>query len=284
MADLGAWPSRRGRGESGEPRSAPELTRIALAVAEEAGALVLAGWRSPLAITRKGRTDLVTDRDLASEALLRQRLAELTPELPMVGEEADGEPAVRAPRPGRVWYCDPIDGTTNYAHGHPHWCVSVGLLEDGEPLVGAVVAPVLRTHWTGYRGGPALRNGEAIHVSDTTDVTDAFVATGFPYGDREREPDNNFASFARVKQVVQAVRRCGSAALDCCLVAEGTYDGYWERVLKPWDVAAGLAIVLAAGGRCTHLDGSPARLERGELLVTNGRLHDALGRWVRGGG
>ncbi len=268
---------------TGVTRPAEELAAIALTVAEEAGALALEGWRSPLAVSRKGRTDLVTDRDLASEALLRRRLTELTPEIPIVGEEADGDPAVRTTRPGRVWYCDPIDGTTNYAHGHPHWCVSVGLLEDGQPLAGAVFAPVLRTHWTGYRGGPARRNGEPIRPSDTEDVTDAFVGTGFPYGHRDLEPDNNFASFERVKRVVQAVRRCGSAALDCCLVAEGTYDGYWERSLKTWDVAAGLAVLLAAGGVVTHLDGSPARLERGNLLVTNGRLHAALGRLVLGG-
>jgi myo-inositol-1(or 4)-monophosphatase len=263
-------------------RTPSELAAIALTVAEEAGAVALAGWRSPLAVTRKGRTDLVTDRDLASEALMRRRLGELTAEIPMVGEEADGDTAVQSLRAGRVWYCDPIDGTTNYAHGHPHWCVSVGVLEDGEPLAGAVFAPVIRTHWTGYRGGPALRNGAPIQPSLTDDVTDAFVGTGFPYGDRHREPYNNFASFERVKRVVQAVRRCGSAALDCCFVAEGTYDGYWERVLKPWDVAGGLAVVLAAGGRVTHLDGSPAHLERGNLLVSNGRVHDALSRLIQG--
>ncbi len=258
-------------------RSLEELARTALEVATEAGQLAFDGWRGRLEIHKKGRTDLVTHLDLASERLIKQRLAERTPEIPIVGEESGGE-VVR----GLQWYADPIDGTTNFAHGHPIWSVSVGLLDDGWPVAGAVVAPVLQMNWTGWKGGPALRNGAPIAVSTVSDVTEAYLGTGFPYAGREVEPTNNFASFARVKKVVQAVRRIGSAALDCCFVAEGIYDGYWEREVNPWDVAAALAVVLAAGGRVTHIDGGAADLYRGNLLVTNGLIHEPLSQLVVG--
>ena len=257
--------------------SLDRLAAVALDVAKEAGALALDGWRGRLQIHKKGRTDLVTHLDLASEKLIKQRLAERTPDIPVVGEESGGEVVS-----GLQWYADPIDGTTNFAHGHPIWSVSVGLLDDGRPVAGAVGAPVLGMEWTAYDGGPALRNGAPIHVSTERDVTEAYLGTGFPYAGRDLEPDNNFASFARVKKVVQAVRRIGSAALDCCFVAEGIYDGYWERSVNAWDVAAALAVVLAAGGKVTHLDGSPPDLQRGNLLVTNGLIHEPLGKLVVG--
>ena len=259
------------------PPSLEALTQVALEVASAAGELVRQGWRGRLEVTKKGRTDLVTQVDLASEHLIRQLLTERTPEIPIVGEETGGER-----RGGLQWFADPIDGTTNFAHGHPHWSVSVGLMEDGWPVAGAVVAPVYGLSWTGWRGGPALRNGAPSRVSEVADIGEAFVGTGFPYGNRDVEPDNNFASFVRVKHVVQAVRRCGSAALDCCFVAEGTYDGYWERSINSWDVAAGVAIALAAGGRVTTIDGTPANVHEGNLLVSNGLVHDDLVRLILG--
>ncbi len=254
-----------------------ELARIALQVATEAGKIVLRGWRSRPTVAKKSRTDLVTEYDLASERWLRQRLTELTPELGVQAEEEGGQRGE-----GPVWCCDPLDGTTNFVHGHFFWAVSVGLLDQGWPVAGAVVAPALGTHWVGYRGGGGLRNGEPCRVSDTRELGDALIATGFPYTDRDREPYNNFASFARVKQAARAVRRCGSAALDACLVADGTYDGYWERAVKPWDLAGGIAVALAAGAKLTALDGSPAVLEAGHVLLSNGHLHDALSRLVLG--
>jgi myo-inositol-1(or 4)-monophosphatase len=259
-------------------RSPGDLARIALLVATEAAELVLGGWRSRPAVSRKSPKDLVTEFDLASERLIRQRLGELTPELGVQAEEEGG------PRgEGPSWCCDPLDGTTNFVHGHYFWAVSVGLLAEGLPIAGAVVAPALGTHWVGSVGGRAERNGVPCRVSDTRELGDALVATGFPYTGRDREPDNNFASFVRVKQAVRAVRRCGSAALDACLVADGTYDAYWERSVKPWDLAGGFAVALAAGARLTALDGSPAVLERGHVLLSNGHLHESLSRLVLGG-
>jgi myo-inositol-1(or 4)-monophosphatase len=258
-------------------RSPGELARIAFLVATEAAELVLEGWRSRPTVSRKSPKDLVTEYDLASERWIRRRLAELTPEL---GVQAEEEGGLRGEEPS--WCCDPLDGTTNFVHGHYFWAVSVGVLADGLPIAGAVVAPALGTHWVGFQGGGAARNGEPCQVSDTRELGDALIATGFPYTGRDREPDNNFASFARVKRAARAVRRCGSAALDACLVADGTYDAYWERSVKPWDLAGGIAVALGAGAKLTALDGSPAVLERGNVLLSNGHLHAALSRLVLG--
>jgi myo-inositol-1(or 4)-monophosphatase len=258
-------------------RSPGDLARIALLVATEAGELVLGGWRSRPTVARKSPKDLVTEYDLASERRIRQRLQELTPELAVQAEEEGGQLGE-----GPVWCCDPLDGTTNFVHGHPFWAVSVGLLAMGVPIAGAVVAPALGTRWLGFQGGGAERNGQPCRVSDTRELGDALIATGFPYTNRDREPYNNFASFARVKQAARAVRRCGSAAIDACLVADGTYDAYWERSVQAWDLAGGIAAALAAGAKLTALDGSPAVLERGNVILSNGHLHEALGRLVLG--
>jgi myo-inositol-1(or 4)-monophosphatase len=153
--------------------------------------------------------------------------------------------------------------------------VSIGLFVGPEPVLGAVVAPALGLEWTGVVGGGATRNGEPCSVSQVRSFGDALLATGFPY-DRQTSDDNNFDAFVAIKKQVQAVRRCGSAAIDLCFVADGTYDGYWERKLRPWDLAAGAAIVRAAGGRVTTFDGGERDVITGNLIVTNGRVHDAL--------
>jgi myo-inositol-1(or 4)-monophosphatase len=239
-------------------------------VAREAGQHALGGFRQRMQVTEKGKYDLVTAFDLSVEQLVRERLASLTPDLPVVGEEEGGD-TLRA----SAWFCDPIDGTTNYAHGHPVWAVSIGAVLDGEPVAGAIVAPALALEWFGHAGGGAWRNGEPCHVSTTGDIEHALIATGFPR-EREREPDNNFATFVKVKKKCQGVRRCGAAAVDLAFVADGTYDGYWERKLAPWDLAAGVAIVAAAGGRVSHLHGGPVQLANGQVLADNGALHEVL--------
>jgi myo-inositol-1(or 4)-monophosphatase len=249
---------------------------LALAVATEAGALLLAGYRSRPTPTEKARRDLVTEFDLQSEALIVERLSAATPTLGLVAEERGGEQKALS------WFCDPLDGTTNFVHGHPFWSVSIGLLDEGKPLAGAVVAPALGLSWLGFRGGPAKRTetargrtDEICHVSETSELEQALVATGFP-PDRQSAPQNNFDSFVRVKKVVRGVRRCGSAALDMCLVADGTYDAYWERRLNAWDLAAGAAVLLSAGGKLTSLDGGSVDLTLGHLIASNGRVHGAL--------
>jgi myo-inositol-1(or 4)-monophosphatase len=258
--------------DAGTVEGRAELTAIALAAAREAAALVSHGWRKNPRAEHKGRVDLVTEFDRESERFLRDRLTRATG-LAVVGEEQGGE-ADAAPD-AATWFVDPIDGTTNFVHGHPFYCVSIGLLVGHVPVAGAVVAPALGAEWTGYEGGPALRSGEPCRVSAVAQLTDALLATGFPY-DRATSDDNNFDAFVAIKRKCQAVRRCGSAALDLCLVADGTYDGYWEKKLSPWDCAAGGAIVLAAGGRLSDYAGGPADVLSGQLLATNGAIHDAL--------
>jgi len=257
-------------------RSPEELAQIAFEVASEAAQILYAGFRKKPAVREKARADLVTEYDLASERLIRQRLAERTPELAIVGEEQGGTPA---PGHGLTWYCDPLDGTTNFAHGHFFFCVSLGVAEAGIPIAGAVVAPALATHWRAFRGGPALRNDEPCRVSDTSELEQALVATGFP-SDRSQPASNNFSAFSRVKPQVRGLRRCGSAAIDLCLVADGTYDAYWERRLNTWDLMAGSALVLAAGGVLSALDGTPPDLSVGHILASNGRIHQRLSNLI----
>lgn len=253
-------------------RTPEQLAKIAFEVASEAAELLYAGFRKHPVVREKARADLVTEFDLASERLIRQRLAERTPEIAIVAEEQGGTPGTGN---ACTWYCDPLDGTTNFVHGHFFFCVSIGVAEAGVPIAGAVVAPALFTHWQAFQGGPALRNGEPCQVSETSELGHALVATGFPT-DRSQSATNNFAAFTRVKPRVRGVRRCGSAAIDLCLVADGTYDAYWERRLSAWDVMAGSALVLAAGGKLSALDGTPPDLSVGQILASNGRIHADL--------
>lgn len=251
-------------------RPIAEYVGIALGVARAAGEIVARGYRQRPAATKKRPLDLVTEYDLASEALIRGVLSTQTPEVAIVGEEGGGEPGA-----GLTWYCDPLDGTTNFVHGHPFWAVSIALMRGPEPILGVVVAPSLGVEWWGAPGIGAFRGQDPCTVSATESLGDALVATGFP-SDRAVAPANNFEAFQRVKRRVRGIRRCGSAAIDACFVADGTYDAYWERALSAWDIAGGAAIALAAGARVTALDGGAPDLTRGHVLLSNGRLHDEL--------
>lgn len=265
-----------------------ELERILLVVrdaAHEAALHVKKGFRrgGGMVVEHKGAVDLVTSFDRESEAMVRARLAEET-DIPIVGEEDGGSFDRDAP----VFFVDPIDGTTNFVHGHPFWCVSIGLVVRGLPTLGVVVAPALGAEWFGFvtEAGErravrsSVRFGEEAGVEEcTVSLTprfeDALLATGFPY-DRRTSAENNFDAFVAIKRKCQAVRRCGSAALDLCLVADGTYEGYWERKLNAWDIAAGCALVRAAGGRVTDFDDGPAYMASGHVVATNGHIHHAL--------
>lgn len=264
-----------------------ELARVAadcLEIGTRAAAVVRAGYGRRVAASSKGKNDLVTEFDQRSQTLAISLLEERYPGVPIVAEEGD-----RARTDGDwrehdlAFAIDPIDGTTNFAHGHPFWCVSIGALSHGDAVAGAIVAPALEASWHGWflnAGARALfRNGEPRAVSDTTDLAQAFVATGFP-PNRDLAPENNFESFVAVKRRVQAVRRCGSAALDLAFVADGTYDAYWERRIMLWDGAAGAALVLGAGGKLTAIGGGPVRLEQGHLIASNGLVHEALAHIV----
>jgi myo-inositol-1(or 4)-monophosphatase len=275
-----------------------ELASIALLVAEEAGELVSGGYRTRPRVDYKGHQDLVTEFDRSSQDLLVSRLASLSPGLPIIAEERSSPERDREGRRGLAWHVDPIDGTTNFIHGHPFWCIAVGLMENEEPIAGAVVAPMLGLRWVGWvvperatRGGAlpaegpgtAFRSGKHCAVSTTACLSDALIATGFP-AIRDHAPANNFDSFVSVKRMAQAVRRCGSAAIDLCMVADGTYDGYWERGLKSWDTVAASAIVLAAGGVITALNGGSPNYHIGHVIASNGLVHDELLAILHGNG
>jgi myo-inositol-1(or 4)-monophosphatase len=251
-----------------------ELAEIALAVAKQAASVLTTGYRSRPEAQSKAPADLVTEWDRRSEDTIVERLSKLTPDIAILAEEGGGTVTESL-----AWYCDPLDGTTNYVHGHPFFAVSIGAMQAGEPVAGAVYAPALGWFWSGSRGDVATRNGEVCHVSDTSILGNALLATGFP-PDRERGPQNNFDAYLRAKRQARGVRRCGSASLDLCFVADGTYDGYWERALHAWDLVAGAAIVLSGAGRVTALDGDRARLEIGHVIASNGVLHDVLVRTI----
>ncbi len=227
--------------------------------------------------TSKGeRRNLVTDADRASEAEVLRVLAELRPDDVVMAEES----APEALQEARYWCVDPLDGTNNFAQGIPLFCVSVALVIDGLPRVGVVHAPLLReVHATA--GGPptligrATLNGEAVSVSDTAEVADAIFATGFAY-DRENLPDDNTANFRSVLMACRGMRRGGSAAHDLAWVACGRLDGYWELWLNPWDLAAGAALVRAAGGVVSDMSGGDAWLSGAHIAATNGRVHAEL--------
>jgi myo-inositol-1(or 4)-monophosphatase len=252
---------------------------VARSAAREAATLVQAGFRHHPAVEHKGAVDLVTQFDRDSETLLRARLSAALP-FDIVGEEQGGAWNQGAP----AFFIDPIDGTTNFVHGHPFWCVSVGLVAAGQPILGVVIAPALRLEWYGYVAGDgerlAIRRGDdgaedPCVVSGMARFEDSLLATGFPY-DRRTSADNNFDAFVAIKQRCQAVRRCGSAALDLCMVADGTYEGYWERKLRPWDIAGGIAIVLGARGRVSEFEGGVDCITSGHVVATNGHIHAAL--------
>lgn len=236
-------------------------------IALEAGEIAMRGYRAGTEVRKKGAIDLVTEYDLACEAHIVARLQRAYPGMRVVGEE--GHRASDSVGDDElVFYVDPIDGTMNYAHGHPFFCVSIGLCRGGVPLLGVIHAPALAVTWRGGGDVKTTRNQESCRVAESTEPIDFLCATGFPR-DRASNPDNNYHEFVLTKNRVRGVRRCGSAALDLALVADGTYDVYWEQRLAPWDVAAGAALVIAAGGRVTGYDHSPVDVRGGAVIAAS---------------
>ncbi len=226
----------------------------------------------PAEVTHKGGepNDLVTEWDTRAEDLVRERLHALTPDLPVLGEERGGGGEVVQ------WCVDPIDGTVNFTHGLPIWAVSLALLVGPRADVGVITAPALGWTFWGRRGGGARwRQGaaeERLEVSTTSTVARSMLVSGFPY-DRATNPRNNFHQWEHFQRVAGACRRLGAASLDLCFVARGWLDGYWERWLKPWDLAAGALFVEEAGGRVTDPAGADYDVRKGEVVATNGAIH-----------
>jgi myo-inositol-1(or 4)-monophosphatase len=251
----------------------------AAAIAREAGAQLRAYFLEGVETEYKGDVDLVTVADRAVEKLIRGRLREVFPEHGVYGEEGTRERLDAEYR----WYVDPLDGTTNFAHGFPHFSVSMGLEhrphgtkpEDDGTLVAAVVYDPMRDEiFTAERGRGALVNGKPARVSRVDVLAEALLATGFPSRKRHSSPNVHFYHEFTLRS--HGVRRAGSAALDLAYVACGRLDGFWEFNLNPWDTAAGILLVEEAGGRVTDFAGAHYRLASDEILATNGRIHDEL--------
>jgi len=253
-----------------DPPAPAVLRAAAEAFAREAGAIVRSGWGTIHAPERKGRIDLVTEYDRRSEALLLARIAERFPDHAVLAEESGARAGARV-----RWLVDPLDGTTNFAHNYPFFCVSVAAEVDGELAAGAVYDPVRGELFSAARGGGATLDGAPIAVSSIATVGDALLVTGFPYSVREH-PETILPLFEAFLLRAQGVRRDGSAALNLCYLACGRFDGFWEGHLSPWDMAAGVLIVREAGGTVTDYDGGPFRLDGRQILASNGRVHDEM--------
>jgi myo-inositol-1(or 4)-monophosphatase len=251
----------------------PEVLRTAAcAFAREAGAVLLEGHGRVHAPEKKGRIDLVTEYDRRSEAVLLGRIRERFPSHAIVAEES----GAHAGAPGAVrWFCDPLDGTTNYAHNYPFFCVSIGVEAGGEMVAAAVHDPVRDEMFSASRGGGATLNERPIRVSGATALEDALLVTGFPYDVRE-SPERHLPLFREFLLRAQGVRRDGSAALNLAYLAMGRFDGMWEGNLSPWDVAAGSLLVREAGGSVTGYAGEPFRLDGRRLVAANPALLERL--------
>ena len=251
-----------------EKDSLQNILQHAVTLAHEAGQLLMEGYRKRVEITLKGSIDIVTEYDLKCEKMVQQRLNQLFPSHTIIGEEL---PSIETSS-HLTWYVDPLDGTTNFTHGHPFFGVSLGLWMHGQPLLGVVRAPALNLTWSGAVGVGVFRDNEPCHPSNTPSLGEALCATGFAY-DRRTNPNDNTAETAAFLKKIRGLRRCGSAAIDLCLVADGTYDLYWERGLKPWDMAAGAALVLAGGGQLSGYNGHPISGPVDQLVASNGKVH-----------
>jgi len=248
------------------PQFVPAMTEIA----REAGALLMGYFHRRVKVEYKGDVDLVTEADRASEALITKRIRERWPGHNIMGEEGTRSEQGSDYR----WYVDPLDGTTNFAHGYPVFCVSLGLEHKDERVAAVIFDPTREEMFTAEKGGGAFLNGQPIHVSSIANLAECLVATGFPSHKRHKNP--NIFFYHQITLKTHGVRRAGSAALDLCNVASGRFDGFWEFNLNPWDTAAGVLIVQEAGGQVTRFDGQPFRIDSRETLASNGQVHEAL--------
>jgi len=242
----------------------------AVEIAREAGDLLLEHFRQPLEITYKRRSDLVTEADRKSEALIVERLRSHFPAHAIVAEEGGGQQTGS----DYCWYVDPLDGTTNFAHGFPIFAVTLGLAFRGEVAAGAVYDPTRDELYTVERGAGAFLNGQRLRVSNNKLLAECLVATGFP--PFATNHDLNVEFYFRFTQLTHGIRRAGSAALDLCCVAAGRFDGFWELKLNPWDKAAGALLVTEAGGLVSSITGKPFNLLGDDIFASNGLVHNQM--------
>jgi myo-inositol-1(or 4)-monophosphatase len=248
-----------------------QLKEFAVELAHNAGALLIEKLDQSVEIHYKGDINLVTEADKASENLIIEAIRRKFPDHGILSEESpeilDGS--------SMRWIIDPLDGTTNYAHGYPVFCVSIALEKDGMIVLGVIYDPTRRDTFFAVRGVGAYLNGERLTVSKTADLNRSLLATGFPYDIRESK-ENNLSNFNTMAKEAQAVRRAGAAALDMAYVACGRFDGFWELKLKPWDTAAASLLIAEAGGKTTDIMGRPWNILSPHILASNGRIHEQM--------
>jgi myo-inositol-1(or 4)-monophosphatase len=251
-------------------RTSGEFVPAMAEIAREAGSLLMEYFHQRVKIEYKGDVDLVTVADRKSEALILERVRALWPTHDVIGEEGSRVETGSDYR----WYIDPLDGTTNFAHGFPVFCVSMALEYQGQRIAGLVYDPTRPELFAAERGSGAYLNGERIHVSKTANLSECLTATGFPSHKRHKNP--NIFFYHQITLRTHGVRRAGSAALDLASVAAGRFDGFWEFNLNSWDTAAGVLLVEEAGGKVTDFRGEPFRIDSRETVASNGIVHEAL--------
>jgi len=248
-----------------------DILPIVEVIARQAGAVLLEGYGNVRHIQQKGVIDLVTEFDKRSEELIISSIQQKFPAHAILAEESGHNKTISEYQ----WVIDPLDGTTNFAHGLPIFSVSIALLRNNSPVMGVVYDPLRNEMFSAELGHGATLNNHPIHVSSQTDLGQAVISTGFPY-DLRTNPRNNLAQFVQFQLRTQAVRHLASAALDCAWTAMGRLDGYWEFGIKSWDIGAGALIVREAGGRVTSVDGDENFLSNETILVSNSLLHEQM--------
>ena len=248
----------------------PGYLEAAIEIAREAGALVSNFAERKIPFELKGEFDLVTEADRASEALVVERLQTRFPTHAILGEEGGDREAASEYR----WYVDPVDGTTNFAHGFPVYNVTLGLERAGELIAGVIYDPTRNEMFAAEKGGGAYLNGRRIHVSRAAAADAALVATGFP--SKRRHENVNIHFYYQMAMVTHGVRRAGAAAIDLAYVACGRLDGFWEFGLSPWDMAAGILLIEEAGGRVSDMKGRAHTLRSPHILANNGLIHEEI--------
>lgn len=276
MLLLGSNPSvpsleKEGRGDLRYLQVENKFKKIAITAAKNAGLILKKNLGKPRSIEYKGVIDIVTEMDRKAEDLIIKTIKKEFPEHGILTEESNERKSSSEYR----WIIDPLDGTTNYSHGYPVFCVSIALEKEGEIILGVVYDPVLGELFTAEKGKGAFVNNKKIKVSKIRELTKSLLATGFPY-DVRTSRQNNIDHFSNFAVKAQAIRRAGSAALDMCYVACGRFDGFWEIKLKPWDTAAAMLIIREAGGMVTDFNGGPFSMYSGETLASNGLIHNEM--------
>ncbi|NVN89250.1 MAG: inositol monophosphatase [Desulfuromonadales bacterium] len=244
---------------------------VAIEAAQRAGSFQRYRFMSPLTINLKGDKDLVTEVDRESERLIVDHLLTHFADHTILAEENHYPQSASPLR----WIIDPLDGTTNYAHSFPWFCVSIALEADGELVVAVIFNPITDELFTATRGGGAFLNGRTLHVTAQASLSNSLLGTGFPY-DCATDPANNFDNFIAFQKAARGIRRAGAAALDLAAVSAGRLDGFWELKLKPWDVAAGVLLVNEAGGRVTGFDGAAYSIFNDRIVASNGLIHGEM--------